>query len=67
MSIFKAENPAFILEKIKSIDDFAHEINEFLKLLCNMPKKYNPLSNMTKKQVSNLWRIKEYPKYFRKI
>jgi len=39
MSIFKAENPAFILEKIKSIDDFAHEINEFLKLLCNLPKK----------------------------
>ena len=29
MSIFKAENPAFILEKTKSIDDFAHEIDEF--------------------------------------
>lgn len=29
MSIFKAENPAFILEKTKSIDDFAHEINGF--------------------------------------
>lgn len=27
MSIFKAENPAFILEKTKSIDDFKHEIN----------------------------------------
>ena len=29
MSIFKAKNPAFILEKIKSIDDFTHEINDF--------------------------------------
>ena len=57
MSIFKAENPAFILEKIKYIDDFAHEINDFWKLLCNMPKK----------TMVNLWRIKEYPKYFRKI
>ena len=45
-----------ILEKTKFNIDYDSKRGE----------KYNPLSNMTKKQVSNLWRIKEYPKYFRK-